>query len=144
MTAKDYEEPLLHQDYIPQLYKTIFSENQCEPGEVEILKPDSQVIKGLPNDNLRKVHHRQKDFFKIVDFIKEEDPDKNVLIVLGRSGLRKLNVVLKAIDYCHDHQYESLNDGSYNFWLNSIDNRLMNLLEKFNRKIELDIKPDLF
>ena len=102
------------------------------------------MIKGLPNDNLRKVHHRQKDFFKIVDFIKEEDPDKNVLIVLGRSGLRKLNVVLKAIDYCHDHQYDSLNDGSYNFWLNSIDNRLMNLFEKFNRKIELDIKPDLF
>ena len=62
-----------------------------------------------------RVHHRQHDVFQVIDFLKQEDESNKVLEVIGESRLRKLNIVLKAVYYCHDHYYSFCADGVHMF-----------------------------
>ena len=80
----------------------------------------------------------------MIDFLKQDDESKKVLEVIGESSMRKLNVVLKAIYYCHDHYYSFCADGAHMFDLKQIDNNLNILCEKMNSKLQLDISQECF
>ena len=103
-------------------------------GKPKTLEPDLTKFENFLKDDLPEIHYRQ-EVFEVIDFLKQEDESKRVLDVIGRSRLRKLNIVLKAVYYCHDHYYSFCDDGAYFFDLRQIENNIKVLYEKINKEL---------